>query len=137
MPTLPTGGQRGRPRLQPNESAGGLCGQGWGYLLTRAPRQDAHARVEAATREAYIRVLLDALNKWAAAPNDDERVRMVHARLRQYREAVSLGLFEPKGTRAFSRGERGGLPPGEMQAALRMVSFGERRSGQKTQLGRP
>lgn len=80
-------------------------------------------RVEAATREAHLRVIIAALNEWAAEPSDLAKLREVQERMFGYREAAERGLFGPCAAPAVSRHGSRALPPGEMQAALRMLNL--------------
>lgn len=75
-------------------------------------------RVEAATREAHLRVLIVALNEWASAPLQAKARAAVLLRMRKYQEAVTGGLFPPhSGVPAMSR-HRGEMVNDEELAAV-------------------
>lgn len=84
-------------------------------------------RVATATREAHLRVIVAALNEWAADPSSLAGLSAVTSRMRGYKEAAAAGLFEVTAGPAFSR-HGTTLPPGEMQAALRMLDLTGRRT---------
>lgn len=79
-------------------------------------------RVEAASREAHYRVILEALNLWLRDPSNSKRRKALTRYLDKYRDAAGK-LFPLSNYPAFTRHGAAKLPPGELEEAIRLLSM--------------
>lgn len=78
-------------------------------------------RVEDATREAHVRVIIEALNEFLREPHEPASRRGLVRVLDKYREADGRLFPHASFTGVSRHGSAPLLPPGEMEAARALV----------------
>lgn len=86
------------------------------------PVLSSRERVEAATREAHIRVLLAAMNDWLREPRNPTKKRTVTRMMQKYQSGAGR-LFQVSNLPTVARHGAAPLPPKEMQAAVKLIAL--------------
>lgn len=80
----------------------------------------ARERVEAATREAHLRVIVETLNNWLLDPNNPSKRKKLSRMLGKYQSAAGRH-FPVSPFPVLARHGAGALPFGEMKEALELI----------------